>query len=235
MDEAIWLRSICRKNQFNLSDEQVDLLQKYVAQLLGWNKKLNLVSRRDAENIWTRHILISIAPLFRFEFRPGSAIIDIGTGGGLPGIPIAILSTHVKMTLVDSIQKKVRAVSEIVSTLKLAGVKTHCGRAEDINHLPKYHRSFDYVIARGVASITQMMEWSVPFLRGHSLAELNGSPAKPAINPGSILLWKGGDLTSELAQAELKLKPAEISSYPLIIEGIDPSELADKKIVVIRP
>src|SRR6266850_7259259 len=133
MDDALWLRTICQKNRFNLSDEQIDLLQKYVAQLLDWNKKLNLISRKDEENIWSRHILSSVALLFQFEFHPGSAIIDIGTGGGLPGIPLAVLSKNVNMTLIDSIQKKIRAVTEIVSTLKLDRVNTYCGRAEQLN------------------------------------------------------------------------------------------------------
>jgi len=235
MDDAIWLRTICQKNRFNLSDEQIDLLQKYVGQLLDWNKKLNLISRKDEENIWTRHILSSIAFLFQFEFSPGSAIIDIGTGGGLPGIPLAILSKNVNMMLVDSIQKKIRAVSEIVSALKLDRVKTYRGRAEEANRLPKFHRSFDYAIARGVGSISQMVEWSVPFLAGKSASRPDSSHARPTLKPRSIVLWKGGDLTRELEEVQLKHKPAGISSYPLTIDGIDPSGLVEKKIVVIQP
>ena len=240
MDEGIWLRTICQKNRFSLADEQIDLLQKYVAQLLDWNKKLNLISRKDEENIWTRHILSSIGFLFQFEFGPGSAIVDIGTGGGLPGIPLAILPKNVNMTLLDSIQKKIRAVTEIVSTLKLNRVKTYCGRAEDVNRLPKFHRSFDYAISRGVGSISQMVDWSVPFLRDHSasraeISRADSSQGRAILKPGSIVLWKGGDLTREFDEVRLKHKPAEISSYPLTIDGIDPSELVEKKIVVIQP
>ena len=235
MDDALWLRTICQKNRFNLSDEQIDLLQKYVAQLLDWNKKLNLISRKDEENIWSRHILSSVALLFQFEFHPGSAIIDIGTGGGLPGIPLAVLSKNVNMTLMDSIQKKIRAVTEIVSTLKLDRVNTYCGRAEQLNRVPKFHRSFDYVLARGVASISQIIEWSLPFLRGQAAPDSESSPARPTLKRGSIVLWKGGDLTRELEQAELKHKHVGIRSYPLTIDGIDPSELVEKKIVIIQP
>lgn len=235
MDDAIWLRTICQKNLFNLYDEQIDLLQKYVAQLLNWNKKLNLISRKDEGNIWTRHILSSIAFLFQFEFRPGSAIIDIGTGGGLPGIPLAILSKNVNMTLVDSIQKKIRAVTEIVSTLKLDRVKAVRGRAEELNQIPKFHRSFDFVLARGVGSISQMVEWSAPFLRAYSASHPDTSHGGPTLTPGSIVLWKGGDLTRELDEVKLKHKPAAISSYPLTIDGIDPSGLVEKKLVVIQP
>src|SRR6266849_10544190 len=118
MDYAVWFRSICQTNHHSVSDEQVDLIVKYVESLLEWNRKINLISRKDEEHIWTRHILGSIAILFHFYFYPGSSLIDIGTGGGLPGIPLAILNRHMDVTLLDSIQKKIRAVSEIVAKLK---------------------------------------------------------------------------------------------------------------------
>ena len=235
IDEAVWLRSICQKNRFDLSDEQVDLLRKYVGQLLEWNKKLNLISRKDEDNVWIRHLLTSIALLFRFEFRQGSAIIDIGTGGGLPGIPLAILSKNVNMALLDSTQKKIRAVTEIVSALKLERVKTYSGRAEELNRLPKFHRSFDYVLARGVGSISQMIEWTAPFLKRRTSSDTDDSRDRATLKRGSIVLWKGGDLTRELEQVQTKDKPAGMSSYPLTIDGIDPSELFEKKIVVIQP
>ncbi len=109
IDSKIWFRNICKKNHLDISDEQAELINFYVSYLLEWNKKINLISRQDEENIWLRHILASISFLFKFTFAFGTSVIDIGTGGGLPGIPLAILYPGIKFTLViPSIKKSTR-------------------------------------------------------------------------------------------------------------------------------
>ena len=236
METSIWFRSICQKNRYDISDAQLELLQKYVSHLLEWNKRINLISRRDEEHVWTRHVLGSIALLFQFEFLPRARLIDIGTGGGLPGIPLGILSDNLDITLVDSIQKKIRAVTEIISSQKFGRIKTVCGRIEELNNARPLHQAFDYVIARGVGSISDIMKWSFPLLKPPA-ASPSGQALPPGrqLDRGSVILLKGGDLTGELEQARLRHRPREIGSYPVIIDGIDPSELFEKKIVIIRP
>lgn len=236
MEEAIWFRSICLKNRFAVSDEQLDLLQKYVSHLLEWNKKLNLISRKDEDQIWTRHVLGSIALLFRFEFHPDSSLIDIGTGGGLPGIPLGILSKNLNLTLVDSIQKKVRAVTDIISSLGLGTAKTVCGRIEELNETPLFRKAFDYVIARGVGGISEILKWGSPLLKP-SAPSPNGEDSLPRrmLTRGLIILLKGGDLAGEMEQARLKHRPRQVDLYPIIIDGIDPNELVEKKLIIIRP
>ena len=235
MYDAVLFRSICRKNRLEISDAQLNLLEGYVAELLEWNQKINLISRKDEEHIWTRHIFGSIALLFHFEFLPGSTIIDIGTGGGLPGIPLCILSDRLEVTLIDSIQKKIRAVAEIISTRKLERVRALSGRIEELNRKPPLHHAFDYVIARGVGAISDIVKWGAPLLRSSSGVQTRDSSPRKWLKRGSIILLKGGDLTSELEQARVKQKPRQIESYPLVVDGIDPSEFVEKKIVIIRP
>src|SRR3990172_6606526 len=107
--EALWFQSICKWNGLSVSDDRLQLLERYVRQLLDWNKKLNLISRRDEENVWTRHILHSASLLFHLSLKQRARILDLGTGGGLPGIPIKILVPSFSVTLVDSINKKTTA------------------------------------------------------------------------------------------------------------------------------
>jgi 16S rRNA (guanine527-N7)-methyltransferase len=236
MDEAVLFRSLCQKNRYSISDLQFASLQKYVTGLLDWNKKINLISRKDEDHVWTRHVLGSIALLFQFQFLPGSRIIDIGTGGGLPGIPLGILSEDLEVTLVDSIQKKIRAVTEIISSQGLGTMKTVCGRIEELNGKQPLHKAFDYVIARGVGAISDILKWSTPLLRPSVESRKREDPSpRRWLERGSVILLKGGDLTLELEQARVKQRPREINSYPVIIDGIDPSEMVEKKIVIIRP
>ena len=235
MDDALFFRSICQKNRYEVSDAQLKLLEGYVTGLLEWNQKINLISRKDADHIWTRHVLGSIALLFQFEFLPGSTIIDIGTGGGLPGIPLGILSESLEVTLIDSIRKKIRAVAEIISSQKLERVKTFCGRIEELNGVAPLHHAFDYVIARGVGAISDIVRWGIPLLKPSAGVQTKEPSPRRWLKRGSIILLKGGDLTGELEQVRMKQKPREINPYPLMVDGIDPSEFVEKKIILIRP
>src|ERR1051325_7069017 len=103
MDDAVLFRSICQKNRLEITDAQLSSLEGYVKELLEWNQKVNLISRKDEEHIWTRHVLGSIALLFQFEFLPGSTIIDIGTGGGRAGGSPRLLSGSLEGTTLESI------------------------------------------------------------------------------------------------------------------------------------
>jgi 16S rRNA (guanine527-N7)-methyltransferase len=229
-------RNVCRRNGFDISDAQFAQLEEYVSLLLEWNQKINLISRRDEDNVWTRHILASIAFLFFFEVNSSSSIVDVGTGGGLPGIPLAILLPRVRVSLVDSILKKINALDDIVSRLHLLNVQQVHGRAEVLSSSPLYQHTFDYVVSRAVAPIQDLVSWSRPFLQQRT----KESPPlrehrRHYINPGAMLLLKGGNLEDEIDRATSKLKLSTIQSYPIIIDGIDPTELHDKKLVIVRP
>src|SRR5712691_1942891 len=168
MRDVIWLQNICRKNNTEFTDEQANQMESYVSLLLQLNHHINLISRKDVENVWERHILHSISPLFTINMPGDFTILDLGTGGGLPGIPLKIMSPSLEFTLVDSVQKKIKAVSEMIQTLKLTHVTTIWSRAEELSKMPEFKKRFDVVICRAVAPLKELIKWSEPLLKAGS-------------------------------------------------------------------
>lgn len=177
----------------------MDLLEKYFPSLTAeqhrqfdalpalyadWNAKINVVSRPDIEHLAERHLLHSLAIACEFQFKPGSEILDLGTGGGFPGIPLAILFPEVHFTLIDATGKKIRVVQEVAQAIGLQNVTAIHGRAEEQKFLGK----FDFVVTRAVAPLLQLMAWSQRFLKKkHAHAHPNG-----------LIALKGGDLRLEI-------------------------------------
>ncbi len=128
IDSSLRLSRICRDNGLPLSDDQVDLLRRYVELLREWNAKINLISRRDEENIWWSHILHSLSILFFVTPGEGMRLLDLGTGGGLPGIPLAILRNDLHITMLDSIRKKTVAVQDMLDKLSLPAARVEDGK-----------------------------------------------------------------------------------------------------------
>lgn len=232
-----WFKSICLKNNFFVTEQELTLLDNYVKLLIVWNEKINLVSRRSYENIWSNQILPSISILFNHHLYRHSSIIDIGTGGGLPGIPLAILCKTNFFTLIDSISKKIYAVRDIIEKLMLKNVKVDIGRAEDLSKHVEYKCKFDYVIARAVAKTKDLIKWCNPFLKEHTIdaSEISSKSDKTFIPRGTILLLKGGDVTKEIEEAKIKCQPQSIRVHSLVITGLDENDLVDKKLLIIKP
>ena len=237
MTQGILLQSICEKNFFEINEQYIYILERYVARLLMWNQKVNLISRQHTENIWIQHILASISFLFKFEIEKKSSVIDIGTGGGLPGIPISILRPDLRFVLIDSIQKKILAVQDMIKYLELNNVSAICGRAEELNRKEHLQNKFDYVIARGVSSSKDVLSWSKPFLKTDKKdpqAIVVSENNRKLIPRGSIILLKGGDINREIDETRAKHNPKSIQAFPIVINGIDPTQLFDKKIIIIQ-
>ncbi len=147
-----------------------------------WNSKINVISRKDIDELYTRHVLHSLGIAKIIEFRPGSRIMDVGTGGGFPGIPLAILFPEVDFYLIDVIAKKIKVVNEVAAGLGLKNVKAEQKRAELVK------QEFDFIVSRAVTNMPDFVKWvddKVAKKQNHELA--NG-----------ILYLKGGDLTEEL-------------------------------------
>lgn len=147
-----------------------------------WNLKINVVSRKDIEELYLRHVLHSLGIAKIQEFNPGSSILDVGTGGGFPGIPLAILFPESKFTLVDSIGKKIKVVQEVVSGLELDNVTPVNSRVEELNE------QFDFIVSRAVAAMPTFVHWVKGKIKKESTHERRNG----------ILYLKGGDLAQEL-------------------------------------
>ena len=178
-----------------------------------WNSKINVISRKDIDSLYEKHILHSLSIAAIFEFADNKEIVDIGTGGGFPGIPLAIFFPHVKFHLVDSIGKKLKVVEAIASEIGLKNVTIQHGRAEEIKN-----KQFDFVVSRAVAPLKELWKWSRPLLKNskskiqRSDSHQSSTPNSqlPTLNSGLICL-KGGDLTREIQESGTRPRVMEIT------------------------
>jgi 16S rRNA (guanine527-N7)-methyltransferase len=166
----------------NLTEDQIDKFKKLESLYQDWNLKINVVSRKDIDELYMRHVLHSLGIAKVIEFKPGSKLLDVGTGGGFPGIPLAILFPESSFHLVDSIAKKLKVVDEVVDGLGLTNVKTTHSRVEDINE------QYDFIVSRAVAAMPTFVHW----VKG-KIAKKQNHELK-----NGILYLKGGDLSEEL-------------------------------------
>jgi 16S rRNA (guanine(527)-N(7))-methyltransferase RsmG len=241
----IEFRRICRLNGLALSEEQMELLNRYVSALLEWNTKINLISRANQGEIWLAHILHSISPWLFVELGLGLRVLDLGSGGGLPGIPLAILRPDLSVVLLDSIRKKTDAVRHIVDQLGLKNVDVVVGRAEDVGRDSAHRGRYDIVVARAVARLPELIRWSGPFLnsagRGFPENRASGLFTEPEPVTGqrqhrlriagpALLALKGGDLSAEVREAGLL--GARVDVIPLVFPGSEEIGLEEKKLVV---
>lgn len=166
----------------NLSGIQKEQFKALESLYQDWNTKINVVSRKDIDELYLRHVLHSLGIAKVYEFQAGQRVLDVGTGGGFPGIPLAILFPDTQFLLVDAIGKKIRVVEEVVGGLGLTNVSARQSRVEDINE------TFDFIVSRAVAAMPTFVHWT----RGRLKKRTPGG-----MSPG-ILYLKGGDLSEEL-------------------------------------
>ncbi|MBS0029496.1 16S rRNA (guanine(527)-N(7))-methyltransferase RsmG [Chitinophaga sp. 22321] len=178
-----------------------------------WNEKINVISRKDIDALYEKHVLHSLSIAAIADFQPGTQILDLGTGGGFPGIPLAIFFPEVQFHLVDSIGKKIKVVQGVAEALQLKNVTAAHSRVEDIKN-----RKFDIVVSRAVAPLGDLWRWSKPVLKKSTV------PGKQ-FEKGLICL-KGGDLAQEISDSGLK--PRLLKVYDIF-----PEESFQEKFVVL--
>ncbi len=166
----------------NLTEDQINKFKLLETLYQDWNLKINVVSRKDIDELYLRHVLHSLGIAKVMQFKNGSKIMDVGTGGGFPGVPLAILYPECSFHLVDSIAKKLKVVNEVVDGLGLTNVKTTHTRVEEIDD------TYDFIVSRAVAAMPTFVHW------------IKGKVAKEQKHDfkNGILYLKGGDLTEEL-------------------------------------
>ncbi len=162
-----------------------------------WNHRINVISRKDMDNFYLHHVLHSLSIAKSFHFKPGTTVADIGTGGGFPGIPLAIFFPEVEFVLVDSIEKKMKVVNDVAHRLELHNVQCIRTRAENLE------QKFDFVISRAVAPLPVFMQW----VKGKIKNEQQNS------FPNGVIYLKGNDFTHELAQVKQKQNIINISDF----------------------
>lgn len=234
--DEIWLRLLVQKNQMSITDIQLQRISRFVELLKEWNKSINLVSRKDVDGIWLNHILLSLAFLFKVEFTAGSKILDLGTGGGLPGIPLSIVRNDVTFVLLDSIQKKTKAVENMVATLELPNVSVVCSRAEDLNKAITYQGSFDAVIARAVSGLENLVAWGMPFLKKATAPGSSPSTSNKIVisHAPALITMKGGNMEFEIEKSLRRFPGVKIHSVELTFKGSELLQNSDKKLIVVQ-
>ena len=193
---------IIKKYFPNLTDIQLHQLEQLLPLYKEWNEKINVISRKDIDNFYVHHVLHSLSIATFFEFKKDETILDIGTGGGFPGIPLAIFFPETKFTLTDSIAKKITVVNAVKDVLQLQNITTKIARAESISE------KFDYIVTRAVAPMNDLLFWS------------KNKHAK------KIIALKGGDLTEELKPIKKNIRIIELK------ETFNEEFFETKKIVI---
>ena len=187
-----------------------------------WNQKINVISRKDIDSIYERHILHSLSIAAIFNFSPGLEVVDIGTGGGFPGVPLAIFFPEVKFHLVDSIGKKLKVIEAIREAADLKNITTQHARAEEIKN-----RKFDFAVSRAVAPLKDLMQWCRPILKKGSYQFDEGNEELVNYFSGLICL-KGGNLSQEISESGFR--PRMVS-----IKKIFDEEFFEEKFILYVP
>lgn len=180
-----------------LSEVQKDRFKQLFPLYANWNSKINVISRKDFDHLYERHVLHSLSISKIIQFNKGTTVMDAGTGGGFPGIPLAILFPDVKFHLVDSTGKKIKVVSEVANALELSNVNAEKARVEEISG------KYDFIISRAVTSLPEFTKWVYKHI---SIKNQNTIP-------NGILYIKGGDIKDELEQVNLRTKIYPVKQY----------------------
>jgi len=199
----------------DFTPKQKEQLEALLPLYKEWNEKINVISRKDIDNFYLHHVLHSLSIATHFEFEKGSTIMDLGCGGGFPGIPLAIFFPDTHFHMADSINKKLNVVKEISNAIGLQNITVQHTRAEEIKN-----RKFDTVISRAVAPLKDLWRWSKPLIKKVKSDNENV--------PNGLICLKGGDLTLEIQESGCK-------PYIWDIEKIFPEDYFKEKFLIYQP
>ena len=211
--------TICSANGIPLEVEQLHAIERYANEIAYWNEKVNMISRKDISNILDRHILHSLMICKYADFPQKGWVLDIGTGGGFPGIPLAIAREDLRILLTDSIAKKVKMTEMFASHTGRRDVKARCIRVEDLSREKDMVGKFDRITARAVAPLVSLMEWSEILLKKN----------------GQYVFLKGGDLSEEIADAQKKFPKYEFIEIQIDCIGYPYFKEEQKKVIIVKP
>lgn len=221
MIDKNYMKEISSKEGFDLSDVQLDKLDTYADLLVDWNTKINLTGITEPNEIAVKHFLDSFLLVKAYELAIGesipanSSLIDVGTGAGFPAIPVKILRDDIKITLLDSLNKRINFLNEVTSNIKVDSIAVH-GRAEETAHNNDYRERYDIATARAVAKLTELAEYCLPFVKVG----------------GYFIALKGRDIEEEVEQSKNAIKTlgGELIKIQQFTLGVD----INREIVIIK-
>ena len=197
----------------DLTSEQQSRLTRLGELYYYWNTRINVISRKDIKNLYLHHILHSLSIVRLIQFKAGTRIADVGTGGGLPGIPLSIIFTDSEFYFIDSVSKKIKVVNSIIDALDLKNARAICARAENVTV------QYDFITGRAVTNLTEFVTVLASKLSPHSFNSLNNG----------IIYLKGGDVEEELRSLPYRSKVFKISDY------FSEPFFETKKIIYVNP
>jgi len=214
--DLIQFWTILSANGIVLDQKQRERIERYANELLHWNHKVNLISRKDEDMILESHILHSLSILKYVNLDGKYECMDLGSGGGLPGIPLTIASPKINMLLLDSIKKKMKVTDMLAQHTQLRNIKSKAERVEVIASQKEYQKKFDFIFARGVARLNLIQSWVSPILK----------------DGGKIVLLKGGELEEEINEAKKHNKTLKVEMHDLDLLAFDHFKKLQKKILI---
>jgi 16S rRNA (guanine527-N7)-methyltransferase len=197
------VRRICLENGLNISDSRWQLLEKWAALLLEVNQKVNLISRKETEFLWEKQILPCLALLIFRKFSLDADICDFGTGGGLPGMPLAIVRPDLQLTLLDSRHKKIEVVQQMIENLKLSNAQAVLGRGEELGKQLPWRQRFPLLTARAVAPLIDLVLWTADLRKAESV----------------LHIYKGGEIKEEVFALSKKVSGVRVNKSLMVLKG----------------
>ncbi len=207
--------TICSANGIILDGEMMANIERFHREIIYWNEKVNLISRKDVQNVLEKHILHSLSILKYEKIVNKARILDIGTGGGFPGTPIKIARPDIFLTLVDSVSKKLKIAEMLAKHTELRNIEAYSTRIETLQTRPDFLRKYDYIISRAVATSVQLISWSLPMLK----------------DKGKYIFLKGGDLQKEFDDVAKFFPNLQHTEQKIDMIGFDYFAKEDKKII----
>ncbi|MEZ7852861.1 MAG: 16S rRNA (guanine(527)-N(7))-methyltransferase RsmG [SAR324 cluster bacterium] len=197
------VRRICLENGLDISDSQWQLLEKWAALLLEVNQKVNLISRKETEFLWEKQILPCLALLIFRKFGLDADVCDFGTGGGLPGMPLAIVRPDLRLTLLDSRHKKIEVVQQMIERLKLSNAQAVLGRGEELGKQRPWRQRFPLLTARAVAPLIDLVRWTADLRKAESV----------------LHIYKGGEIKEEVFALSKKISGVRVNKSLMVLKG----------------
>ena len=219
MSKIDYLEKLLKKTDLSYDKKNLNKFEKYKELLIEWNKKINITSIDQEEEIYLKHFIDSVIIKKYVIIKEGSKTIDIGTGGGFPGIPLKLIDNDMKITLLDSLNKRIKFLDEVVKELNLKDVECVHGRAEDFGKDKNYREKYDYGFSRAVASLNVLLEYVLPFIKKNGLfIAFKGSNFKDEIQDSeNALKILGGEI---IDLKEYNLPESDISRSLIVIKKI---------------